>query len=468
MQLTFKILCLVLFFGASTVQGITSSARSEDARIQQASTLPEAKPLVDHHAHLISPVTADLINGPPLPAIDVPGPIADLLTRRAQLWSDPVALARLFTPDALVLIQEEPKSGFFRGNEVAAQFLSRRFARGYQLTPAEFVSSGELAHVSGYYTRGATPDVSRIGQFQLLLTKATGEKWQISSEAPTFPAQPPQRPVTADDLIAALDEAGISKAIVLSGAIVIGGRWLDIYHGTSTAAERQRMVRHENDWTAAQAARYPNRLISFCSLNPLEPYALDELRRCAGSRHRGLKLHFDEAGLDLTQPAHVSKAHSIFKAANELRLPIVVHVGNNDGSEAARLATVFLDQVAAAAPDITIQIAHLWGGSGYSEGALHAFADAVRSNRAGTRNLWFDMAEAPLIAAQTEDTKAQVLTDVAARIRQIGVDRVLFGSDTGGKGHLTPAKAWAQFRSDVPLRTEEFEAIARNVAPYAR
>ena len=471
MQLTFKISGLLLLaLAACSHYDPATPAQPEQPPVQRASGIRDMKPLVDHHTHLISPLTADLINGPPLDQVEVPAPVADLLTRRARLWNDPSALSALFTDDALVLVDSPPKSGLFRGKTVAARFLSGRFARAYQLTPAAFMSSGNLAHVSGYYTRGEFPNLNRIGRFQLLLRKSTGGEWKIGSEAPSFPSEPPQTPVVAEQLIAALDDAGIHKAVVLSGAVVVGGRWLDIYHGTRTVAERHRMVRADNDWAAAQVARFLDRLLSFCSLNPLEPYALDELRRCASTGHRGMKLHFDESGIDLARPEHVAKARSLFTTANELRLPIVVHVGNNEGTpeEAAGLATVFLEQIAAAAPGITIQIAHLWGGSGYSEGALRAYAEAVSSNRASTRNLWFDMAEAPLIAGQYQGKRDQILADVAARIRQIGVGRVLFGSDTGGKGHLSPAEAWAQFRKDVPLREDELEAIARNVAPYAR
>ena len=32
-------------------------------------------------------------------------------------------------------------------------------------------------------------------------------------------------------------------------------------------------VRADNDWTAEQVARYPERLIGFCGLNPLKDYA---------------------------------------------------------------------------------------------------------------------------------------------------------------------------------------------------
>jgi hypothetical protein len=78
------------------------------------------------------------------------------------------------------------------------------------------------------------------------------------------------------------------------------------------------------------------------------------------------------------------------------------------------------------------------------------------------------MAEAPMIALQNGDRKTELLEKIAARIRQIGLKRVLFGSDVGGKGHLPPAEAWRQFQTEVPLSHHEFATIARNVAPYLR
>lgn len=432
--------------------------------------LPIPTPRADHHLHLISPTTADVINGPPLPEIEVPQEFSSLLEARAQHWNNRAALMERYTNDAVVLIQREPKSGLFRGAAVAAGFLSSRFARPYNLTPVAFVRSGDVAHITGYYTRGRAAGLTRIGYFQLGLVQDDNGVWRIKSETPSFPAEAPQQPVTAEQAVSALDAAGIARAVVLSGAVAIGGRWLDIYHEQSTPAERYRLIRAENDWTAQQASRFPGRLVSFCGLNPLEPYAVAELRRCPASGHRGLKLHFDESGLDLQNAEHVARARAVFAVADAMGFPIVVHVGNNERTAAETHANVqtFLNSVVAAAPDIPIQIAHLWGGGGFSDPALAAYAEAVSSGRGSTRNLWFDMAEAPLIAAQYPDRKGNILQTIAVRMRQIGIERILFGSDAGGKGHLQPGEAWQQFRNEMPLTDEEFKKIAGNVAPYLR
>jgi len=56
---------------------------------------------------------------------------------------------------------------------------------------------------------------------------------------------------------------------------------------------------------------------------------------------------------------------------------------------------------------------------------------------------------------------------VAKRIRQIGVKRILYGSDAAAGDNLRPRESWAAFRR-LPLTESEFKQIARNVTPYLR
>ena len=54
---------------------------------------------------------------------------------------------------------------------------------------------------------------------------------------------------------------------------------------------------------------------------------------------------------------------------------------------------------------------------------------------------------------------------LATRMRQIGVQRILFGSDGATGGNAPPREAWAAFRK-LPLTEAEFRTIAVNVPPY--
>jgi len=122
---------------------------------------------------------------------------------------------------------------------------------------------------------------------------------------------------------------------------------------------------------------------------------------------------------------------------------------------------------AAAAPDIPVQIAHLWGGDGFSEGALSAlvaYADAVSAPHPATKHLYFDVTQLALILRGRRDA----LERMATLIRQIGVGRILYGSDGPFFENEPPAEAWDTFRRELPFTDDEFKTIANDVAPYLR
>ena len=52
------------------------------------------------------------------------------------------------------------------------------------------------------------------------------------------------------------------------------------------------------------------------------------------------------------------------------------------------------------------------------------------------------------------------------RLRQLGVERLLSGSDLDPE--VPPKRAWTTFRVMLPLTDDELRAIADNVAPYLR
>ena len=79
-------------------------------------------------------------------------------------------------------------------------------------------------------------------------------------------------PITAADLIALLDAAGIRRAAVLSQAYAFGNP----NRTPQVQNERARVV-EENDWTSHEVARFPDRLVGFCGVNPLRDYALEEI-----------------------------------------------------------------------------------------------------------------------------------------------------------------------------------------------
>jgi uncharacterized protein len=194
-----------------------------------------------------------------------------------------------------------------------------------------------------------------------------------------------------------------------------------------------------------------------------------ELDRCAADPflRTGLKLHFGNSDVDLDNAEHVDRLRRIFRAASSHQMAIVVHMRSSVTKQrpyGAKQAKTFLDELLPASPNVPIQIAHLAGGGTYDEPstdeALSVFIDAITRRDARMTRVYFDISG--IAGFGNWSGKADQIVN---RIRQIGVQRILFGSDGAIGGGLVPREAWASFLK-LPLSDMEKLTIARNVAPY--
>ena len=272
-------------------------------------------------------------------------------------------------------------------------------------------------------------------------------------------AKQPQRDGAA--LVREMDVAGVQRAVVLSV-------------GYSFGDERKKrpnpdlLTRQENDWTSRQVMADAPRLIGFCSANPLRQAALAELDRCLALPGMvGIKVHMGNAGISLRDPAHLATMQRLFALAQRRGAPVLVHMrargGTNFGAEDARL---FLEKVVPLAPSIEIVVAHLGASSpGYpdqNDEVMAAFATAAERGDPRMRNLYFDVAA----NVNLEITPAEGAI-IAKRMREIGVQRFLYGSDLTPPGGSIDA-GWEIFRSKVPLTPVELQRIASNRTRFAR
>jgi predicted TIM-barrel fold metal-dependent hydrolase len=273
------------------------------------------------------------------------------------------------------------------------------------------------------------------------------------------------KPLTARDLISLLDAAGIQRALVLSLAYQYGNP------NKPPVPNEYAQVRRENDWTARQVAEYPDRLRAFCGVDPLKPYAISEIERCAKNQYlrHGLKLHFGNSDVDLNNPSHVARLRSVFRTADKHGMAIVVHMRpsvTRNRPYGAEEAKTFVNEVLPSAPHVPIQIAHLAGAGGFDDAsvdsAVSLFIDAIARQDARMANVYFDICGVAGIGRWKEKK-----TLIARRIRQIGISRILWGSDGAFGGGMIPAQALQAYR-ELPLTSEEFHTINTNVAPYMR
>jgi len=390
----------------------------------------------------------------PLPSVTLPPDLERVFRdyERILRTGDARALAELFTEDGLI----PGPDGWIRGRK-GIRLAQLGSSSDLPLRALSYAVDDSVAYIAAFGSRPANPDFARL---LFALRKRPDGKWLIAARlggnfrGPTADTVPR----TADNLIAELDSFAIQRAVVLSVAYFYGSPNRDV-----EVADQYTKVRAENDWVAQEVGRYPNRLVGFCSFNPLKDYALEELERChAMPQIRGVKLHFANSGVDLRNPEHVQQLRRIFRAANRHRMPMVVHLRTLEQSYGAQDAEIFLRDVLPEATNTMVQLAHLAGWGGYDEGTDHAlqvFAGAIAARDKRTDRLYFDISGMgfPSIPAARRELIVQ-------RIRQIGTARILFGRDgIGPQGDV-----WAEIRKLLPLNTDEFTAIARNVAPYLR
>lgn len=431
---------------------VPSLLRSQSGR-------PAPTPSVDHHAHLKSPAVARLFHVR-YPAIEVPPGLDRVLRDFERYWHarDQLALSELFTEEGIMQFGD----AWRRGRPAIRIALLDSRGADLRLWAQAFEAKDSLAYIVGSYGHRTLPHLSDLGRMHLSLRLERDGIWRIAAAVlgnvnPPSPSDTATFP--ADVLVAQLDSAGLRRAVVMSWAYQFGAPSFDV-------ADEHAKVREENDWTARQVARYPDRLIAFCSFNPLESYAIEELNRCMDTgSFAGIKLHFTTSFVDLRNPDHVERLQRVFRAANGRRAPIAAHIRTLHRAYGKPDAEIFLRDVLSQAPDVPVQIAHAAGWGGYgpeTDEAFAVFADAAARNDPLMANVYFDLSG--VVTGGLPDSLKHVLT---TRIRAVGVHRMLFALDLVEQGALRRRQAW-EFVTVLPLQPAEVRTIAANVAPYLR
>lgn len=208
----------------------------------------------------------------------------------------------------------------------------------------------------------------------------------------------PRAPMaTAEELIAAMDEAGVDLAVTL------GMGW-----------SNPEVAREVNDYLLESAERYPRRLVAFCSVNPAwGEQALREVERCASLGARGVgELHPDIQGFDLAAPQVMEPLMNMLRSQ---RLILLTHasepVGHRYAGKGATTPSVLMGLIDRF-PEVPIVCAH-WGGG-------LPFYALMPEIRAALTNTYFDTATSPFLY------EPQVVS-IAARL--VGAGSVLLGSD---------------------------------------
>jgi predicted TIM-barrel fold metal-dependent hydrolase len=272
------------------------------------------------------------------------------------------------------------------------------------------------------------------------------------------------RDFTAKDgaaIVAELDRDGIERAIVLSTAYIFAADvWSRTGTGWDVEAEHKK-VRDDNDYVAAQTAKFSGRLIPFVGVNPKRPYAVEEIDRAIDTLGmRGIKLHFWNSDVRLREPEQVEQIRPVFARAAAKRVPIVAHIFNGGVKEfGAPDIEILIRQLVAPFPELRISIAHLAGAGGSGPGAARCFAaltDLVKRDPALAQRVYTDCSAVFLsrpfgpMVATTEDQKKTF----APLLKKWDAGHLLWGSDNIPHAMEQTHEAW-------PLTEDDWAVLAR-------
>ena len=202
---------------------------------------------------------------------------------------------------------------------------------------------------------------------------------------------------TADELIASMDRDGVDISVILN----IGWATHELCVET-------------NDYILESIARYPNRLVGFCAVQPRSiEAAIAEIERCVKGGIRGIgELRPDVQFLDFNDEEMMDP---FIEVVREHKLILLTHASEPAGHQYPGKGGVTPDILypfIECFPDLTIVCAH-WGGG------LPFYALMPEVKKAMS-NVFFDTAASPLLYS------SQVYNQV---VQLVGGDKILFGSD---------------------------------------
>jgi predicted TIM-barrel fold metal-dependent hydrolase len=226
-------------------------------------------------------------------------------------------------------------------------------------------------------------------------------------------------------LIRRMDVDGIRRAFVLSTAYQMAP---DAYGTRTSELAEYARVSSENDFTAAECARYPDRLVPFLSVNPKRGYAVEEVDRCVERKMRGLKLHLWNSLVNTRQAADLAALRRVVERAARHRLAVVAHIlvgamPNYGPDDTER----FVREIIMPFDTLQISVAHLAGAGGFgarTQACLQRLITLCGPDTPYSSRVWTDMA-----AVLTATSPADDVRTLGELLPRWGLHRVLWGSD---------------------------------------
>ncbi len=203
--------------------------------------------------------------------------------------------------------------------------------------------------------------------------------------------------VGAETLIKAMDTHGVDRSVVF------GFPWHSAEH-----------FQPHNDYILESVARFPDRLIGLCCLDPVHPRAETEVKRCLESGLRGVgELAFYGQGLN---QGCLDALAPIMALCRTYQWPLMLHVNEPIGHRYPGKAPLTLGQIhtfVTTFPDNDLVLCH-WGGGLFFYGLLK------KQLPEDLRRVYFDTAASPYLY---QPAVYRIATEI------VGAEKILLGTD---------------------------------------
>jgi uncharacterized protein len=221
---------------------------------------------------------------------------------------------------------------------------------------------------------------------------------------------------TGEKTIANMDEAGVDKSCIFT-----------VDYGL-LAGEPVLSMEEQNKLIVEAAARFPDRLIPFFTVDPRREGGLDLFKRAIEDwGMKGLKLH-PTSGYFPYDPV----VYPFYEKCMDYSIPVLIHTGSQPAPLKFRFAQpINVDDVAADFPDLPIIMAHV-AHSMWQEALLVAEIKP---------NIYFDFSGWQM---RFLSHPAEFYRMLRAVIDQIGPWRVFFGTDGPYYNVLCPWGTWVK------------------------
>ena len=215
-----------------------------------------------------------------------------------------------------------------------------------------------------------------------------------------------ERPVSTEQMIAAMDQAGIAKSILVQASTCYG---------------------HDNSYVADAVAAHPDRFTGVFSVDVLAPDAPEKMRYWLGRKMTGMRLF--TAGSTMPNQADWvddSRSFPAWECASELGIPICMQMTVKAIPQLIHMLERF--------PKVSVMLDHLAKPT-LSDGSPYSGASDV-FRLVDYKNLYLKMT--PHTMAEAKNGKATYATFFPLLASKFGPSRILWGSNyPASKGSLS-------------------------------